>query len=216
MINNKASFVFLVILLLLFFNGASSASLVFRMTATDNTLIVGQEATIGIWAYAEEAAGLNGLNVWQFDMVVDTSNVIAVKTDGGTAIDLIAPSPMDETMPGWSSVNSLLSGNVLELGAVTLDSPQDSDTGVGDFSLLAEITIVAIGQGQATYDLIDNGTAGFYGILRDGGYYDINIANLEFRPGSNVFTVIPEPASLVIMAIMTGFALRSRRAGSGK
>jgi len=193
-------------------NTVSSADLIFVMTATKNVLAVGEEATIGIWAYAEEAAGLNGLNVWQLDMVVDVDGVVEVKTTPSTEISLIAPAPYDTDASGWDSVNSPLSGNVLELGMSTLVYAQDSDTGVGDFSLLAEITIKGIGAGQVTYNLIDNGTMGFYGILRDGEYYDINNGNLEFRPGNNVFTVAPEPSCLILLATMAGFALRSRKA----
>jgi len=193
-----------------------SANLVFQMTATQNALQVGQEATIGIWAKADEASGLNGLNVWQLDMVTNLDGVVEVKTAPDPVISLIAPAPYDATGSGWGSVNSPSSGNVLELGMSTVNNGQDSDTGVGVLSLLAEITIVAIGNvgDEVTYDLIDNGTLGFYGILKDGTYYDIGMGNLSFDSSNNnnVFTIVaPEPGSLTILAVMSGLAMRRRR-----
>lgn len=208
--NNKINLV-CVTVFLLFLTSVSSGDLIFKMTASKNTLAVGEEATIGIWAKAEEATGVNGLNVWQLDMVVDIGDKVAVKTAGGTAITLVAPSPMNSAGSGWLSVNSPLSGNVLGIGVTTQNTPQDSTTGVGDFSLLANVTIVALEEGTVTYNLADTGTTGFYGILRDSTYYDINLSNLEFQTGNNVFTIIPEPASLLIMAAAAGMVMRSRR-----
>lgn len=233
MIKSKLKLVCFAVLALHFFNAVSFANLLFQMTATQNTLTVGEEATIGIWANIEEEPnGLNGLNLWQLDMVADVPDVVKVKTDGtipGTEIDFIAPSPQDPDGTGWASVNqdldtNVFEGNVLGLGATLATMPDDSDTGVGGYTLLVEVTIEGIASGTVEYDLVDalEMGGGFYGVLRDyfeeeeGNYYDIMDGNLQFVPGNNVFTVVPEPGSLLIMALMAGLALKSRKLGIGR
>jgi len=232
-IKSKLKLVCFAVLALHFFNAVSFANLLFQMTATQNTLTVGEEATIGIWANIEEEPnGLNGLNLWQLDMVADVPDVVKVKTDGtipGTEIDFIAPSPQDPDGTGWASVNqdvndNVFEGNVLGLGATLATMPDDSDTGIGGFTLLVEVTIEGIASGTVEYDLVDalEMGGGFYGVLRDyfeeeeGNYYDIMDGNLQFVPGNNVFTVVPEPGSLLIMALMAGLALKSRKLGIGR
>jgi hypothetical protein len=114
---------------------------------------------------------------------------------------------------------------VLGLGATLATTPDDSDTGVGGFTLLVEVTIEGIAPGTVEYNLVDalELGGGFYGVLRDyfeegpaGNYYDIMDGNLQFVSGNNVFTVVPEPGSLLIMAFITGLALRNRRIDSGR
>jgi hypothetical protein len=95
--------------------------------------------------------------------------------------------------------------------------------GVGGFTLLANITIQAVGAGEVTYDLTGD-TAGFYVWLRDyfvtgptGNEYDATFDapyKAVFQPGDNVFTVVPEPGSFVLLATMAGLALRRWRLGS--
>jgi len=214
-IKSKLKLVCFAVLALHFFNAVSFANLLFQMTATQNTLTVGEEATIGIWANIEEEPnGLNGLNLWQLDMVADVPDVVKVKTDGtipGTEIDFIAPSPQDPDGTGWASVNqdldtNVFEGNVLGLGATLATMPDDSDTGVGGYTLLVEVTIEGIASGTVEYDLVEE----------EGNYYDIMDGNLQFVPGNNVFTVVPEPGSLLIMALMAGLALKSRKLGIGR
>ncbi|MGA1979737.1 MAG: PEP-CTERM sorting domain-containing protein [Sedimentisphaerales bacterium] len=227
--NSKLKLICFATLVLLFFNAVSSADLLFQMTATKNTLAVGEEVTIGIWANIEEqTTGLNGLNLWQLDMVADVPSVVKVKTDGtksGTEINFIAPSPRDLDGTGWTSINkdldaNVFEGNVLGLGATIASMPDDSDTGVGGFTLLVEVTIEGIAPGTVEYNLVDalGVGGGFYGVLRDyfeegptGNYYDIMDGNLRFVSGNNVFTVVPEPASVVLFAIASAFALRRRK-----
>jgi len=199
-----------------FFNAVSFAGLLFQITATKNTLTPGEEATISIWAYIEEELEEgNGLNVWQLDMAVNTDGVVQVSADPV----LIAPTPIDPAS-GWLSLNTDSTGNVYGLGVFT-PGPQDSDTGVGGFSLLAQVTIEAIGAvgEQVTYELTDyTHTTGFWGALRDDTMMPSYVYpdNVQFLPGNNVFTVVPEPGSLLIMALMAGLALRSRKLGVGK
>ncbi len=211
--NSKLKFICFVAFILHFFNAVSSADLLFQITATKNTLTPGEEATISIWArIEEEVATGNGLNAWQLDMVVDTSGV--VQADANI---LIAPTPI-AAGSGWLSSNVDSTGNVYGLGVFT-PGPTYSDTGIGDFSLLAQVTIEAIGTAgqQVTYILTDyTETTGFWGSLPDdesGPSYNYP-DNVQFLPGNNVFTIVPEPSSLLIMAFMAGFALRSHKRGS--
>lgn len=216
--NSKLMRICFAMFVLLSFNAVSSADLLFQITATKNTLAPGEEATISIWAHIEEELEEgHGLNAWQLDMVVNTSNVVQVNADPV----LIAPTPIDSGS-GWSSLNTGSTGNIYGLGVFT-PGPTYSNTGIGGFSLLAQVTIEAIGDvgEQVTYELTDyTHTTGFFGALRDDMitmmpsyvYPD----NVQFLPGNNVFTIVPEPASLLIMAFITGLALRSRRIDSGK
>ena len=214
--NSKPKFVCFATLVLLFFNAVSSANLLFQITATKNTLTPSEEATISIWARIEEGIPSGyGLNAWQLDMVTNTSGVVQV--NGGPV--LIAPTPV-AAGSGWMSSNVDSTGNVYGLGIFT-PGPTTSNTGIGGFSLLAQVTIEAIGTAgqQVTYELTDyTGTTGFWGALRNdqGMPSYIYPDNVHFLPGNNVFTIVPEPASLLIMAFMTGLALRSRRIDSGK
>lgn len=213
--NSKLKLICFAALAFHFFNAVSFADLLFQMSATKNTLAIGEKATISIWAYIEEEVEEgNGLNAWQLDMVVDTDGVVQVSADPC----LIAPPPIDPAS-GWLSLNADSTGNVYGLGAFT-EGRTYSDTGVGGFSLLAQVTIEAIGAvgEQVTYELTDCHTTGFFGALRDDemtpSYVYPN--NIQFLSGNNVFTVVPEPGSLLIMAFMAGFALRSRKLGFGR
>jgi hypothetical protein len=214
--NSKLKLICFAALAFHFFNAVSFADLLFQMSATKNTLAIGEEATISIWAYIEEELEEGyGLNAWQLDMVVDTDSVVRVSADPC----LIAPTPKDP-LSGWSSLNADSTGNVYGLGVFT-EGRTYSDTGIGGFSLLAQITIEAIGAvgEQVTYELTDyTQTTGFWGALRDDEMMPSYVYpdNVQFLPGNNVFTVVPEPGSLLIMAFMAGFALRSRKLGFGR
>ena len=146
---------------LAFFNTNASANLVFTMTASQNTLEVSETAVIGLWGEVEEqATGLNGINLWQLDMVVDTDNVIQV-----TNVEILQPAGdegLDPFVPEYIYINDEngdFFGDVLGMGGAALNPPSPSSVGVGGPTLLANITIEAIGVGQATYDLAGD-TAG--------------------------------------------------------
>lgn len=214
--NSKLKLVCFASLVLIFFNSISSADLLFQITADKYNLTPSEEVTVSIWAHIEEAVPEgDGLNAWQLDMVVNTNGVVQVNTDPA----LIAPTPIDPGS-GWWSLNADKTGNIYGLGVFT-PGPQPSNTGIGDFSLLAQVTIQAIGTAgqQVTYELTDyTYTTGFWGALRTDTSAPSYVypGNIQFVPGNNVFTIVPEPASLLIMAFLTGLALRNRRIDSGK
>ena len=190
----------LVTCLLIVFCNVTSADLLLKMDSTKYSIGIGEEAVISIYGMAEQATGTNGLNSWNLDMVVDADGIVEV---GGVA--RVAPSPWDSGMPLYLSINNSSSGDVKGLGIVTQAFPQNSTTGVGDYSKLAEITIVGLAAGQVTYTLGDFGGMGFEGYLSD----------YTNEPGvfvveNNVITVVPEPCTLLLMSIMAGIGLRRR------
>jgi hypothetical protein len=218
MIQKQTKIGVLTLFLLFSFYATSHADLIFTMSAGDYTLEVGQQTTITIWAeITDTVATDNGLNTWQLDMVVDTGGIVEVSSNPV----FIEPEAdfWDDTFSDWVSLNDDASGNVYGLQAVVdnLDA-RDSEVGISFFAL-AEITIEAIGSAgqQAEYQLAADPDGGltFAGGLRDDTpgvpTYDITLDNLEFQPGNNVFTIVPEPGSLMIMSILAGIAALKRR-----
>ncbi len=196
--------VFCVAMSLLLLCGAASADLLLKMDSTKYTIGIGEEAVISIYGMAEQATGTNGLNSWNLDMVVDGGGVVEV-----SGVTRVAPSPWDGSMPLYLSINNGNSGDVTGLGIVTKEFPQDSDTGVGKYDKLAEITIVGLAVGEVTYTLGDFGGMGFEGYLGD--------STCTCEPGSfveenNIITVcVPEPCTLLLMSIMAAAGLRGKR-----
>lgn len=224
----KVFFVFLVISFLPFFNVVSSANIIFKMQATKSTLTLNETAVFGLYAsIEEETTGLNGINLWQLDMIVNTKDVITV-----TNIEMLEPYPLDDDyFPYYLHLNkdplntaNSFSGNMLGLGSGMDGAFDDSPAGVGGFTLMANITIQAVGLGTTTYDIVDTGRTGVYAYLADASLYDIVQANpwsIKFydktaSTGNNIFTVVPEPSSLILLASMAGMALYRRRVGVGK
>jgi hypothetical protein len=156
------------------------------------------------------------------DMDVDNTGIIQITTTGSVAnITLIAPDP-DPVWSGWdeASVNVGTTGEVREV-VVTQEVPgAASYTGVGGYDEIFSFQIEAIGVGTATYTLKKNFEGGlFLGILADGTEFDVDTTDQVFfdaAGSAHVFTVVPEPTSLLIMTVMAGFVLRSRRIDSGK
>lgn len=190
----------LVMSLLMVFCNVTSGDLLVKMESSKYSIGIGEEAVISIYGMAEQATGMNGLNSWNLDMVVDEGGVVEV-----SGVTRVAPLPWDGGMPLYLSINNGNSGDVTGLGIVTQQSPQDSDTGVGKYDKLAEITIVGLAAGEITYTLGDFDGMGFEGYLSDytnePGYFLVE---------NNVITVVPEPCTLVLMSIMAGIGLRRR------
>jgi hypothetical protein len=181
-----------------------SANVVFKMTCADTSLTIGQESTIQLWAKADDASavGTNGLNLWQLSMSVSSSNVVEVKTGG---ITFIAPSPFSVPDSKWLSINSPMSGNVTDLTAQSFNPIQDSTTGVGAYSLIAELIIKGVAQGTTTYSL---GGSNFFGALKDATFLD---GAFDSTNSDRVFTVIPEPCTFTLLAVMAAAGLYRRK-----
>lgn len=212
--NKKLWGAFLVLLFLLSFNSVSLANLIFKMEADKYTLGIGDTAIIGISAkIEEEPSGTNGINLWQLDMIADYDKVTV------TDVEVVEPSPLDPLLGEYVYVNRdpadpenvVFDGNILGLGGGLDGAFAPTTVGVGGFTLLANITIQGLSLGTVEYSLTDAYTTGFYAYLADMTYYDIDNGDITFQQGNNVFEVVPEPSSLVIMTIMAGLALRRRK-----
>lgn len=230
--NSKLKLICFAALVLLFFNAVSSANLLFQMTSEEGDLghpitglVVGEKVNVHVWAWVNDsrAEPNNGLDTWQMDMDVDNTGVIQItKTSGVANINLIAPDP-DPLWSGWdeASVNLGTTGEVREVVVTQKVVGAPSYTGVGGYSEIFSLQIEAIGVGTATYTLKKNFPGGlFLGILADDTEFDYDkdpgSVYFDATGSEHVFTVVPEPASLLIMAFITGLALRSRRIDSGK
>lgn len=194
--------------LILWLSSLSSADLLFKMTADKTDLLPGEQVTITLHAFAEspQATGANGLNGWNLDVLVDTGSAVEVVVG---SVVFLAPSP--SLFTGYNSINSP-NGEIEYLNLVTMFN-QGSNTSVDGYSAIAAFDIKAIGlEGQSvTYTLGRDlgGATEFDGYLADGtrlqGVFDI--ANSQ-----NVFTIVPEPSSLLILSGLTaiGFFRRKR------
>lgn len=173
----------------------------------ETTLDVGQEAVIQILAKfdVDPPAG-NGVTFWELDMILEDpaeDGVVGIKmNEDDPVIDIFLPDQSVITS-GLLSPNDPVTGAGEDLGIFSI--PHFSNVAIGGYSLLAEVTIVALAEGTVDYELgnfsvggNDNGSG-----AELSGYFN--------EDGSDtVFTVVPEPASLLLLAGM-GMLARVRR-----
>ncbi len=194
--------------LFIIISASSSAALYFKMTADKTVLAVGETAVVSLFAYAEEASGLNGLNNWQMSVNVSGSGTLTVVSG---SVSVVKPFAADVLV---GSVNSPL-GAIRDLSLTAIPPGIDSSLGVGGYHKIAEFTVEAVGVGQVLYTL-GNGGSGFGGILRD--YNPLNAATwgnmlegvFNAAESERVFTIIPEPMTLVLLGSMGLIALNTR------
>jgi hypothetical protein len=191
----------------------SFAAMNFKLEAPKTDLVKDEQITICIYAWADvsEATGYNGLNGWQMSLTTSNDGVIEV-VDG--TVNFVAPSPYDTDITGYDSINSGSTGNINSLNLQTL-TPQDSQTGIGDYDLIATFDIKAKDTGTVTYDM---GGGSFYGFLRDFGdpskdpfYFQQYDGNFDASNSDYIFNVTPEPSTLAILTVMSLSAIAKRR-----
>jgi hypothetical protein len=229
--NSKLKLACFATFVLLFFNVVSSAdlvdpTLVFKMTADKTTLSPSEQTTAHIWAWIYTPTGIekpdNGLDTWQLDLSVDTNSVIKI-----VSLNVLAPNP-DPTWPAYHSLNTPITGEARRVAAIQINPGDPSLTGVGvdddidnsaNYSEICNFTIQAIGapSTSAAYTIMNDSGDGWFGILADGTEFD-NDSTIAYgdtyfyASGSdNVFTIVPEPATVVLFAIASVFALRRRK-----
>lgn len=218
---------------LLFFNVVSSAdlvnpTLVFKMTADKTALLPGEQTTAHIWAWIYTPTGIekpdNGLDTWQLDLSVDTNSVIEI-----VSLNVLAPNPNPAYPPyNPDSLNTPITGEVRRVAVIQLVVGAPSFIGVGvdddidnddNYSEIGNFTIRAIGapSTSASYTIMNDGGGGWFGILTDGTEFD-NDSIMAFGDtyfyalgSDHVFTIVPEPATVVLFAIASAFALRRRK-----
>lgn len=187
----KKSYLPLFILsVVLLINSLSSADLMFKMSADKDTLNVGETAVINISAKIKGskkwADQYNGINVWQLDMVSDSNDVIEA-----TTVTIFEPADLASFIPAYQALNLATDGSVIGLGGGIEPWPFDSQVAVGGWTLMAQVTIKAVGPGVVTYDLIDSGMGGgFYAYLRDDTAFnpptfDYNLNNINYGGNNN-------------------------------
>jgi hypothetical protein len=211
------------------FADLTDPTLVFKMTADKTVLSPGEETTVHVWAWIYTPAGIekphNGLDTWQLDLSVDNTDVIQI-----VGINLLAPDP-DPVWSGWdhASLNNPVTGEVREVvvSQQIVGAPSDIGVGIDDnidnhanyseiFNLTIRAQTVPFAQ-MATYTLMDDGGGLFYGAIADGTEFENDspsaFGGVDFygAGSDNVFTVVPEPGTFVLLATAAAFAIRRRR-----
>jgi hypothetical protein len=190
-------------------SASSFAALSFKMTAEKTTLAVGETTVISLFAYAEEADGQNGLNSWQLSAFVSGTGQLKV-AEG--SLYVVRPFAADVLTAGINTPP----GAIRDLSMTALQARVNSSLGVGGYQKIAEFMVEAVKAGSVVYALGDGG-AGFGGILRD--YDPVNPATwanmlegvFNEAESQRVFTIVPEPTSLVVFGLLGGVVLRTRR-----
>lgn len=190
---------------------SSFGALSFKMTADKTTLAVGQTAVVSLFAYAEEAAGLNGLNSWQLSAFVSGTGTLKVVPG---SLTVVKPFPADVL---FGNINSPM-GTIRDLSLTAFSAGTDSSLGVGGYHKIAEFAVEAVAVGEVVYSLADGGT-GFGGVLRDynplnpttwgnvlGGVFNEADSQRIFR----IVSVVPEPTSLILLGSMGLMVFRAR------
>ncbi len=181
------------VLSLVFVCSVSHADLLFKVEAPTTELLLGEQVTVTLSAKAEGVSAPDGLFAWGLDVIVDLGGVVEV-VDG--TIDFMPVDTWDATDSEWDSLG-LPTGSIQNLHAVGVDSLIGNSTiAAGVYTLVAQFDIKAIGSvGQSvTYTL---GGDSFSGLLANG----VDVTG-QFVAGEsqNVFTIVPEPASLLILS----------------
>jgi hypothetical protein len=235
--NSKLKLACFVTFVLLFFNVVSSAdlvdpTLVFKMTADKTALLPSEQTTVHIWAWIYTPTGIEqpnkGLDTWQLDLSVDTNSVIEI-----VSLNVLAPNPNPAYPPyNPDSLNTPITGEVRRVAVSQLHTNDPSFTGVGidddidnpaNYSEICNFTIQAIGAPttSAAYTIMNDGGGGWFGILVNDPYNPPTFDNDDitayggtyfYASGSDhVFTIVPEPATVVLFALASAFALRRRK-----
>lgn len=202
---------FFLVVLSIVLSATSSAALVFKITADQTNLAVGDTTTLHVWGWADDskATGTNGLVDWQLNLIVNTGGIVEITKNPNINgdITILAPSPLNTSALNWvySSVNSGKSGQVSGVNALR-NPDTSSTTGIGDYTELFNFKIKAIGEGVVTY-----GMANMLGDLVDLTSYDSGNGTAVFNAAvsDNVLT-IPEPATLAILSGLSLLCLRRR------
>jgi len=171
------------------------ANLLFKMESSATDLAPGGTAVVTISANAEGASAPNGLFAWGLDAIVSAGGVVEI-VDGSIGF-IPAAGTWNLTDSGWDSLGTP-TGSIGNLHAVGVDDLiGNSAVAAGVYTPVAQFQIKAIGSaGQSvTYTL---GGGSFAGLLANGN----EIAG-QFDAGAsqNVFTIVPEPATLVLLGL---------------
>ena len=188
----------------------------------------GEQTMIHLWAWIYSPDGTekpkNGLDTWQLDLYLNNTGVLEIKS-----LNVLAPNPnFGYPIYQASSLNNPVTGAVRDVAVSQIITGADSLTGVGvdnnidnanNYSEIARFSISAKQNpltSSATYTIMNEG-AGWFGILADGTEFDNDSptkygGTYFYAAGSNnVFTIVPEPATLLLFMTAAAFSLRRRK-----
>ncbi|MEN8127675.1 MAG: PEP-CTERM sorting domain-containing protein [Planctomycetota bacterium] len=193
------------ILSVMFVCSISHADLLFTMNTEggQTELLPGEQVTVTLSAMIE-GESMPGLFAWGLDAIVDLGGVVEV-VDG--TIGFLPSDTWNDTDSGWDPLG-LPTGSISNLHAVGLDGLIEGSTiGVDVYTPVAQFDIRAIGSvGQSvSYEL---GGDSFMGVLVD--YSDLP-GQFVADGSDNVFTIVPEPASLLILSGLSVLGVLRRK-----
>jgi len=166
------------------------------MTADNTTLSPGSTALVKVWAFADDpaATGNNGLVLWQMGVDADTPGVLDV-----TDHQFVAPDPLDIFDSAWNYNPAAGDFDIYALK----DDDTTSTIGVGGFTEIYNFQVTALAAGTVEYTIGDTPGGSFTGELVDFTYYDYDLGTAVFDAvnSDNVFTVVPEPATLILLGL---------------
>jgi len=170
------------------------------MLADDDVIGIGDSTLMHVQAWVDDpaASGDNGLVLWQMDLSVDNAGVI-----GASNLNITAPVDIFDSGSSTDPLNGGVDAYALK------DDDMSSVIGVGGFTELFNFEVTGLSAGTAEYSI---GNV-LIGDLADFTGFDISLgtAFLDTAGFGNVVTVVPEPATLTLFALMSGFVLRRRR-----
>jgi hypothetical protein len=192
--------VLLVVSLVTFLSISCSAGLIIQMAVENPTLNLGQKTVVHVSAWVDDpgASGDNGLVLWQMDFGVNNPGVI-----GASNLNITAPVDLFDSSSSTDPLNGGIDAYALK------DDDMSSLVGVGGFTEIFTFEVTGLSVGTAEYSIGSE----LLGDLVDFTPFDISsgTASFDTAGSSNTITVIPEPASLTLFALMSGFVLRRRR-----
>ncbi len=195
-------------LLFILISTSSFGALSFKMTAAKTTLAIGETTVVTLFAFAEDAVGLNGLNSWQLSAFASGTGMLKVVPG---SVNVVRPFAADVM---WSSINAPM-GTIRDLSMTSTAARVDSALGVGSYHKIAEFVVEAVEVGQVVYSL-GNGGAGYGGLLRD--YNPLNPMTwgnmlegvFNAAESQRAFTIVPEPGTLLLLGSMGLMVFRTR------
>ena len=187
------------VLSLLIVCSISHADLLFRMNAPTTDLVLGGDSvTVTISAQVEDATALagDGLFAWSLKAIVDSGGIVDLV---GADLDPAVWEADDS-----SAVPGALSGSV-DMVAIGVDNASSSIGTDGLYTSIATFEIQAAAGATAgqTVTYLLGGGDDFWGLDIDNIDYNETNGNITFEAGesNSVFTIVPEPATLVLLGL---------------